>query len=298
MTRTATSICAGRRQLSKEAQRPHGRVLFALALLTWVVSPGFTGSDGAAHAGPGVTGMATEWTQMLNNAELASLVGLESQILTTEVESLATQVQQLLTQIDSYRLMLLNIQQLPEQMLGDVLDPIMRLREIGNEVGSLVQSGITLDEFLRSDLITDVHFERRGLDRVDIAASYTEWNNRWNAAMETNLRQSQLTLDNVESEANLIDTVQSRFGSEVGQLQVLQGANQVAASMARQLNDLRALTATQAEQTAIAWGRILGEIDRQEAAERLQDRQIHETLESLRGAGSGRSLNEIFGIGN
>ncbi|MBF9051910.1 hypothetical protein GTA62_18500 [Roseobacter sp. HKCCD9010] len=242
--------------------------------------------------------MATEWTQILNYLELASIARLESRSLATEVESLATEAQQLHTQIDSYRLMRRNIEQLPEQMLGDVLSPILRLREIGDEVGGLVQSGVQLDEFLRSDLITDPHFERRGLDRIDIATSYTDWNNRWNAALETNLRQSQFSLDAVENEANLIDAVQSRFGSEVGQMQVLQGANLMAASMARQLNDLRTLTATQAEQTAIAWSRVLGDLDRQEAAERLQEREVHETLESLRDAGGGRSLNEIFGIGN
>ena len=290
MTRMARSIYVDRK---RSALRTSARWIAVVATAALVG----LGGGVTASAGPSALGGATEWTQLLNNAELGAIVSLESQSLNTEVRALAAQIEQLLTQVQSYEIMLRNIQKLPDHMLADVLDPVLQLRQIAREAGSIAESGAAIDEFLRSDLITDSEFERRGLDRVDVAGSYTEWNNRWHAAQETNLRQSGLTLDDVASEAALIDAIQSRFGSEVGQMQVLQGANQIAASLARQINDLRTITATQAQETSIAWGRVLDEMNRGEAAQRRHERQIHEDLEFLENDTTTRSLNDIFQIG-
>ena len=253
------------------------------------------GQPKPSHAGT-VTGAATEWTQLLNNAELAQIVGLEGQILSKEAQSLVAQLEQLQTQIKSYLIMLRNIQSLPQQHLKGALSSIMKLRNIATAAGSIASSGKSLDEFLRSGLFTDPLFERRGLDRARTAESYTEWNNRWHATMKTGLHGAGMTLEDAESEGRLIDRITAKFGTETGQMQVLQGANQIAASMARQMNDLRALTATQAETNTIAFGRILADMDRKEASRRLHEREVHETLEQLQGA-RGRTLNDIFGIG-
>ena len=247
-------------------------------------------------AGPGRIGVASEVTQLLNNAELGTIVGLETRILSTETEQLLTEIDQLATQIRSYEIMLRNIRSLPEQHLRAAIGPILRLREIGASAGAIASSGRALDDFLRSDLITDPLYERDGLDRVDVATRYDDWQARWRSSLETGLGTAGATLEDVESEARLIDLVTGRFGNEAGQMQVLQGANQIAASMARQLNGLRAITATQVEQTSVAWARVLADMDRREAAERLHEREIHETLESLDAVAPGRSLNDIFGI--
>ena len=242
-----------------------------------------------------VTGVASEWTQLMNNAELAQIVGLEGSILAVESEQLLTQARQLQTQMEVYQVMLRNIKSLPEQHLRSALGGVMRLRDVAQQAGAIAQSGADLDSFLRSDLITDPMFERRGLDQAQTGESYTAWNNRWHQSMETGLRGAGLTLEDVESEARVIDSITERFGSETGQMQVLQGANQLAGSMVRQLNDLRGLTATQSETVTVAWGRVLSDMDRTEAGQRLHEREVHETLEQLDSV-QGRSLNEIFRI--
>lgn len=248
-------------------------------------------------AGPGGFGAATEWTQLLNNAELASIAGLEARILSTGTEQLLTEIEQLATQVRTYEIMLRNVRSLPEQHLRAAMGPVLRLREIGAEAGAIAQAGQALDTFLRSDLITDPLFDRSGLDRADVAARYDDWQSRWQASLRAGLGTAGATLADVESEAELIDLVSTRFGTEAGQMQVLQGANQIAASLARQMNGLRAITATQAEQTSIAWSRVLADMDREEAERRRHEREVHETLESLEAVPPGRSLNEIFGIG-
>ncbi|WP_170565620.1 hypothetical protein [Ruegeria atlantica] len=274
------------------ALRPGNAIIRTLALagLLALASP-------PASAGPGGLGTATEWTQRLNNVELGTIAGLEARILSTGTEQLLTEVEQLATQIRTYEIMLRNVRNLPEQHLRAAMAPILRLREIGAEAGAIAQAGHALDSFLRSDLITDPLFDRTGLERANVAARYDDWQARWQASLKAGLGTAGATLTDVENEAELIDLVTARFGSEAGQMQVLQGANQIAASLARQMNGLRAITATQAEQTSLAWGRVLADMDREEALRRRHEREVHETLESLERVAPGPSLNEIFRIG-
>jgi len=246
-----------------------------------------------ARAG-GVSGMATEWTQLANNAELGVIAGIESQILDTEAESLLKQIQQLQTQIQSYQIMLRNIQSLPTQHLKDAVQPILKLRQIGASAGAVATGGQTLDRFLRSGLIQDPLYEQSGLDRARVAERYNDWQIQWDASLESGLGAANLTYADVESEARLLDTIQGRLGTETGQMQVLQGANQMAASMTRHLGGLRAITATQVEQNGIAWSRVLADMDRKEAEQRRHEREVHETLEALDQRDQGRTLQEIF----
>ena len=261
-----------------------------------VLATGIALAPPAALAG-GLTGHATEWTQLLNNAELGKILSIESQSLHTETQSLAAETRQLQTQLQALEIMRRNVRVLPDHAIGNVIEPVVRLNRIARQAGGLAIDGRNLDTFLRSDLIKDPRYDRRGLDRANLSESYDAWTTQWNASMETNLRQSGATLEDVETEARLIDRIQSRMGTEEGQMQVLQGGNLVAASMARQLNDLRRITATQSEQTSVAWGRKLDEMDRREAAERERQREIEESRERLRNSPDGRTLNEIWRVG-
>ena len=264
-------------------------------LRTLALAAGLALAPPAAMPG-GVTGDATEWTQLLNNAELAKILSVETRSLHTETRSLAAETEQLRTQLQALEIMRRNVKRLPAHQIGNVIEPVLRLSRVARQAGGLAIDGRNLDAFLRSDLITDPLYDRRGIDRADLAASYDGWTSQWNASMETNLRQSGFTLDDVETEARLIDTVQSRLGTEEGQMQVLQGSNLLAASLARQMNDLRRITATQAEQTSISWARRLDEMDRREAAERDLQREIGESREQLRTGPDGRTLNELWRV--
>ena len=277
---------SGRRRKRPELRR-HGRLrVLALAAALALAPAG-------VRAGA-LGGGATEWTQLLNNAELAKILGVETRSLHTETQSLAVETNQLQTELQALEIMRRNVRVLPERHVGNVIEPVLRLHRIANQAGSLASNGHSMDTFLRSDLITDPLYDRRALDRANLSADYDAWSDRWNASMETNLRQTGFTLEDVGTEAQLIDRIQSRMGTEEGQMQVLQGGNLVAASMARQLNDLRRITATQAEQTSIAWARRLDEMDRQEAASRDYRRELEAAREQLGSAPAGRSLNELF----
>ncbi len=290
---TPVSICGGR------GKRPDPGVAIAvraLAVRALVLAACLALAPPFAQAG-GLTGAATEWTQLANNAELGRLLGIETRSLATETKSLQAETEQLRTQLQALEIMRRNVRVLPDHAIGNVIEPVVRLHRVAGQAGSLAGNGRSLDAFLRSDLITDPLYDRRGLDRANLAEDYDDWGIRWNSSMETNLRQTGFTMDDVESEAVLIDRIQSRMGTEEGQMQVLQGGNLVASSMARQLNDLRRITATQSEQTSIAWARRLDEMDRREAAARDHQRETREARERLRNAPAGPTMNELFRVG-
>ena len=175
------------RRRSKQPEPDMAGAIRALSLAT-VLGLAAT----AAPAG-GLTGAATEWTQLANNAELGRLLGIETRSLHTETQSLGVETNQLQTQLQALEIMRRNARVLPEHAIGDVIQPILRLRRIAGQAGSLAGNGRSLDMFLRSDLIQDPLYDRRGLEQANLAASYDDWNSQWNASMETNLRQSGLT---------------------------------------------------------------------------------------------------------
>ena len=162
----------------------------------------------------------------------------------------------------------------------------------------LAKDGASLDRFLRSDLIRDPLFRREALNEARLAERYDTWQQQWAGAVETALRNADLTLDDVGEEAALIDTISTRLGAEGGHMQALQVGNELSASLARQMNQLRSLTATQAQQTSVAWGRILADMDRKEAAQRQHEVEIKETLDGFKAQQDQfRPIHEILGIG-
>ncbi|MBX5186276.1 conjugal transfer protein TrbJ, partial [Rhizobium sp. NZLR5] len=66
-----------------------------------------------AQAG-GVTGQATEWTQLANNTELISLVGKSAEQVNNQITQISQLAEQIQNQLNIYKNMLQNTAQLPE----------------------------------------------------------------------------------------------------------------------------------------------------------------------------------------
>lgn len=242
-------------------------------------------------------GGATEWTQLLNNAKLIELVGLEGQGLAQDAQILSANLDQLRTINATYQTMLYNAQSLPDSFKDQVLENVLQMRSVLEEAGAVARDGRSLDMFLRSDAITDPLYESGNLDDTRLTERYTDWLDSWNGSLESGLRQAGLTFESVQDDAALIDAIQGRLGSEQGQLQALQAANEIAATMTSQMVDLRSLTASQLQQNSIAWGRVLAEQDDREAARRSTEQELKQTIENLETErGTGRGVQEILGL--
>lgn len=269
-----------------------GKTLCAVVML------GVTTAPCSLWAGSvGGFGGATEWTQLLNNAKLIELVGLEGQGLAQDAQILSANLDQLRTINATYQTMLYNAQSLPDSFKDQVLENVLQMRSVLEEAGAVARDGRSLDMFLRSDAITDPLYESGNLDDTRLTERYTDWLDSWNGSLESGLRQAGLTFESVQDDAALIDAIQGRLGSEQGQLQALQAANEIAATMTSQMVDLRSLTASQLQQNSIAWGRVLAEQDDREAARRSTEQELKQTIENLETErGTGRGVQEILGL--
>jgi P-type conjugative transfer protein TrbJ len=251
------------------------------------------------NGGGPVTGGASEWTQLLNNVELGKLVGLETQALQTSGNILSAEIQQVKTQIETYQTVLRNLEKVSDNYLAEAMEPVEKLRGLMAETNAIVKSGKSIDEFLRSGLISDPLFKKEPLDEAKLSERYDEWVSSWESSVDVGLQKIGLTLEDVATEGDLLDKISARFGGEEGHMQVLQASNELSASLGRQMNDLRALTATQAQQSTVAWGRVLGEMDAKEASDRELEVEINQSLDSIDKSKSGhRSIHEILRLGD
>ena len=107
--------------------KPHaiGRIFAAALTLSLSCTEG--------PAGGGLTGGATEWTQILNNGELVHLVGQSSQQINNQITQISQLAEQIQNQLRIYQNMLQNTAQLPTHVWGDVQGDLNQLRSIVNQ---------------------------------------------------------------------------------------------------------------------------------------------------------------------
>ncbi|MCI5040738.1 MAG: hypothetical protein MRY81_13750 [Donghicola eburneus] len=228
----------------------------------------------ALTAGPtssmgSVTGFASEWTQLANNAQLGQIVAVEGQSLGLQADQLTTQVTQLQTEIASYQAILQNLQSLPDSYLEEALGPLLKLRDIGQQAGALSHDASKMSWFLESGLIKDAGFDQEPVNRAAFSQRFRDWSEQWTNTSTAAIQSAGLSMRDLEDDAQLIDKISSRVGNEAGHLQALQVGNELASALAGQMTDLRGLIAQQNEVTTLAWGRKFA-ADEAIEAERLR----------------------------
>ncbi len=242
-----------------------------------------------------VTGEATEWTQIANNAELVALVGKETQNVALNSEQLLTQVETLQTQLLSYQNMIRNTLNLPETIWRDVEGSLKELHSVMSEAKSLASDGGQLAEVLNSKMLLDPLFEASGLSKGEFEGRYDKWTELSNSALSATLAASRMTIEDVKTEAQALSRIQDQGKSVKGQVEAIQVGNELAASVAHQLTKLRSITAAQNEQTSVFQARWLGQMDAEEVNKRNVVRHGAE-LEAREPAG--RELIGSFTRGN
>lgn len=211
---------------------------------------------------------ASEFTQLMNNAELITLVAKEAEGVALNSQQLLTQIEQLRTQFLSYQNLLQNTLGLTDTQWADVANSITELRGVMSDAGALAGQGQQLESFLASNLIGDPLFEQSGLSNQIFEDRYDAWQDRTDTALHSALRTARLTLEDVAKEADLLDVIQGQGKSASGQMQAIQVGNELTASVARQIGKLSTITAAQSEQTSLFQARWLAQMDAEEAGRR------------------------------
>ncbi len=193
------------------------------------------------------------------------------------------------TQFLAYQNMIRNTLNLPDTIWGDVETSVLELRGVMAAANALAADGAALDGLLRSRLITDPLYEASPLAREEFAGRYDEWSGLSQSALNAALSTARMTVADVDSEAELLariagqgETVRGQGETVRGQVEAIQVGNELSASIARQLAQLRTLTAAQNEQTSLFQARWLAERDAEEAENRHGLRRARE-IERRRG---------------
>lgn len=188
---------------------------------------------------------ATEFTQILNNAELVGLAGQSGIQIENQVTQIAHQVEQIQNQLRIYENMLQNTLKLPEQVWGQVENDLNRLRSIVEEGQGIAFSMGNLDDVLQQRFQSYAQFEADPLAGEDFSSAYQSWSDTNRDTIAGTLKAANLTAEQFSSEEATMDRLRSMSGTSVGQMQALQVGHQIATQQVAQMQKLRGLVSQQ-----------------------------------------------------
>lgn len=213
------------------------RYIFSVALTTIMIMP----SPATAQ----FFGGASEFTQLLNNAELVGLAGQSGVQIENQVTQIAHQVEQIQNQLRIYENMLQNTLTLPEQVWGEVESDLNRLRAIGEEGQGLAFSMGNLDDALQQRFQSYAQFEANPLSGEDFSSAYQSWSDTNRDTITGTLKAANLTAEQFSSEEATMERLRAMSGTSVGQMQALQVGHQIATQQVAQMQKLRGLVSQQ-----------------------------------------------------
>ncbi|WP_065091840.1 P-type conjugative transfer protein TrbJ [Rhizobium leucaenae] len=191
------------------------------------------------------TGVATEWTQLANNAQLVDLLksnGLQVDNQLTQISQLAEQIQ---NQLKIYDNMLQNTAQLPKHIWGEVERDLSELRGVVDEGQSIAFSMANADDVLQQRFKSYANFKTNLPKGENFSSTYQSWSDTNRDTIAGTLRAASLTADQFDTEEGTMDELRSMSQSADGQMKALQVGHQIATQQVSQLQKLRGLVSQQ-----------------------------------------------------
>lgn len=201
-------------------------------------------SPSAVYAGAAAGG-ATEWTQLLNNAQLLEQSGQGVQSLANEAQQIAHQVTQIKNQLDQYRTMLQNLEKLPDNIWGQAQNDLNRLRQLTQQGDGIAFSMGSLDDVLKQRFPSFEDFAAGVKGGENYSEQYGQWSQTNRDTIGGTLAQAGLTAQQFDTEQGTMRQLQQQSQSAVGQMQALQVGHSIASQQVDQMQKLRGLIAQQ-----------------------------------------------------
>lgn len=204
----------------------------------------FAASLGQARAGA-ATGGATEFTQLLNNGELVSMVSqsgqqIENQI--TQIDQLAEQIQ---NQLNIYQNMLQNTAQLPSHVWGEVEGDLDKLRSIVQQGQGIAFSMGNADDLLKQRFQSYADLQSNLPSGQSLSTTYQSWSDTNRDTIASTLNAASLTSDQFDREEDTMSQLRTMSQSADGQMKALQVGHEIAAQQVAQMQKLRGLVSQQ-----------------------------------------------------
>ncbi len=210
----------------------------------WMCIAGSTSTGYPAFAGS-VTGAATEWTQLANNAELVAILessGIQVDNQLTQISQLAQQIQ---NQLEMYRTMLQNTAALPRHVWGEVEADLQRLREVAAEGQGIAFTMGNTDALLGQRFPNYAKLRQERPDGASFAQTYETWSTTNRDTIGASLRVAGLTAEQFDGEQSTTRALKRLSETADGQMKALQVGHDIAVEQVAQLQKLRALFSQQ-----------------------------------------------------
>lgn len=214
------------------------RVLFAITLapMTMLTDNSLAG---------GVTGGATEFTQLANNAELIKLLessGVQVQNQIKQINQLAEQIE---NQLNIYQNLLQNTAKLPSHIWGEVENDLKKLQSVVQKGQGIAFSMGNVDDILKQRFQSYADIKSNLPDAQSFSAHYQNWSNTNRDTIAGTLKAANLTASQFSSEEATMRSLRSMSQSADGQMKALQVGHQIAAQQVAQIQKLRGLISQQ-----------------------------------------------------
>ncbi len=197
-----------------------------------------------AQAG-GVTGQATEWTQLANNAELISLVGKSAEQVNNQITQISQLAEQIQNQLNIYKNMLQNTAQLPEHVWGQVESDLKNLQSVVNQGQGVAFSMGNVDDVLKQRFRSFADMKSNLPDRASFSTTYQNWSDTNRDTIAGTLKAANLTAEQFSREENTMSQLRSMSETSDGQMKALQVGHEIAAQQVAQIQKLRGLVSQQ-----------------------------------------------------
>lgn len=215
---------------------PHAAILAAFLFASAIPLP--------VQAG-GVTGHATEWTQLANNAELISLVGKSAEQVNNQITQISQLAEQIQNQLNIYKNMLQNTAQLPNHVWGEVENDLKNLQSIVNQGQGVAFSMGNVDDVLKQRFQSFAEMKSNLPDGASFSSTYQNWSDTNRDTVAGTLKAANLTAEQFSSEESTMSQLRSMSETADGQMKALQVGHEIAAQQVAQMQKLRGLVSQQ-----------------------------------------------------
>jgi type IV secretion system protein TrbJ len=190
-------------------------------------------------------GGATEWTQLLNNGELISLVGQSGEQITNQITQITQLAEQIQNQLNIYKNMLQNTAQLPNHIWGQIESDLGQLRNIVAQGQGIAFSMGNADDLLKQRFKSFADLKTNLPNTDSFSSTYQTWSDTNRDTISGTLKAANLTAEQFDSEEDTMSELRSMSQSADGQMKALQVGHQIAAQQVGQMQKLRGLVSQQ-----------------------------------------------------
>lgn len=191
------------------------------------------------------TGQATEWTQLLNNAELVGLAGQSAEQIQNQVTQIGQLAEQIENQLRIYDNMLQNSRVLPDHVWGQVEADLTRLQQLVGQGDGIAFSMGNIETVLGQRFESFAQFETGLANGTSFSDRYRSWSDTNRETIAATLKAAGLTAEQFGSEEGTMSQLRLLSESAVGQMQALQIGHDIAAQQVAQAQKLRGLVSQQ-----------------------------------------------------